>query len=364
MNFATLLVLIQKGRVTPRSVIRGPTTSQFWRHAARVRGVSREFGVCWNCGQDVNQAARTCPNCRRSQEPPTDADALLETAPDGGAEDLTEKIWAEDAGAVAGQSPVEQLTARGGVRREIPAGALRRQPDPSDVIAEGPPPKAPSPATPSHADAREARILRREAATRAAAPRPVPRREASPRAAPVGMGVGYDDGLDDYHLPSDRRRGGFFRKLAKVLFVALLLGSMGIGALIYLDPDGAGRRFRDYSHRAWAWTKAKYDHIRSGRAATPSSRPDSSTPADAREQPQPSTQSATASTDDFSRLSPQQAKYKVYELWDAGEAASMRGEHQKAVTLWESIKRLPGIKEDDWPLGLNARIDLAKKKIK
>src|SRR6266567_8923838 len=49
MNFATLMVLVQKGRVTARSVLRGPTTGQFWRHAAKVKGVSREFGLCWNC---------------------------------------------------------------------------------------------------------------------------------------------------------------------------------------------------------------------------------------------------------------------------------------------------------------------------
>ena len=63
-------------------------------------------------------------------------------------------------------------------------------------------------------------------------------------------------------------------------------------------------------------------------------------------------------------LTPEQAKYKVYQLWEAGEAASNRGEHKRAGALWESIKRLPGVKEEDWPLGLNARIELAKKNIK
>jgi len=51
---------VQKGRVTARSVLRGPTTAQFWRHAARVKGVSREFGLCWSCGGDVLKNARVC----------------------------------------------------------------------------------------------------------------------------------------------------------------------------------------------------------------------------------------------------------------------------------------------------------------
>jgi hypothetical protein len=47
MKYATLLALINKGHVSARSIIRGPTTHQMWRYAAHVRGVSREFGLCF-----------------------------------------------------------------------------------------------------------------------------------------------------------------------------------------------------------------------------------------------------------------------------------------------------------------------------
>src|SRR5579862_3441262 len=70
MNWATLVALIQKGRVTPRSIMRGPTTGQLWRFAARVKGVSREFGVCWHCGSSIQSNARLCPSCKRLQQPP------------------------------------------------------------------------------------------------------------------------------------------------------------------------------------------------------------------------------------------------------------------------------------------------------
>src|SRR4051812_36397580 len=159
MNFATLMVLVQKGRVTARSVVRGPTTGQFWRHAARVKGVSREFGLCWNCGGDVLKNARACGACKRNQEPPTDPDVLLEPGVEGNDEELAEAIWAdhvpggpvanevpranvsrpaaapfssrpvERAPAAVDRSSVDRLVARGGVRREVaPAAAETARP--------------------------------------------------------------------------------------------------------------------------------------------------------------------------------------------------------------------------------------------
>lgn len=78
MKYAMLLALINKGQVTPRSIIRGPTTHQLWRFAAHVRGVSREFGLCYSCGQALERTCSICPHCQRSQEPPPDPDVLLE----------------------------------------------------------------------------------------------------------------------------------------------------------------------------------------------------------------------------------------------------------------------------------------------
>ena len=79
MNWATLMSLVEKGRITPRSVVRGPTTGQLWRFAARVKGLSREFGTCWHCGTELKKAARLCAGCKRLQQPPANPDMLLET---------------------------------------------------------------------------------------------------------------------------------------------------------------------------------------------------------------------------------------------------------------------------------------------
>ncbi|HEY8667095.1 MAG TPA: hypothetical protein VIL86_10535, partial [Tepidisphaeraceae bacterium] len=81
MKFDTLRALIRNGQVTPRSIMRGPTTHQLWRFAQRVRGVSREFGICYGCGGDIETTASLCPHCHRMQEPPSNPDVLLESSP-------------------------------------------------------------------------------------------------------------------------------------------------------------------------------------------------------------------------------------------------------------------------------------------
>jgi hypothetical protein len=79
MKWSTLLTLIDKGQVSPRSVVRGPTTHQLWRFAAHVKGLSREFGVCYSCGGKIERTTHQCPHCQKIQELPANPDALLES---------------------------------------------------------------------------------------------------------------------------------------------------------------------------------------------------------------------------------------------------------------------------------------------
>lgn len=79
LRFSVLLTLARRGHVTPRSIVRGPTTGQLWRYAAQVKGLSRVFGVCWHCSSGVSPDAQTCPRCRSAQEIPDDPDIFLES---------------------------------------------------------------------------------------------------------------------------------------------------------------------------------------------------------------------------------------------------------------------------------------------
>jgi hypothetical protein len=78
MKFETLLTFVRKGRVKARSIVRGPTTHQLWRFAAHVKGLSREFGVCYSCGEGIEPTANICPHCNRLQDPPVNPDVFLE----------------------------------------------------------------------------------------------------------------------------------------------------------------------------------------------------------------------------------------------------------------------------------------------
>src|SRR5438045_2351696 len=80
---------------------------QFWRHAAKVKGVSREFALCWNCGGDVAKNARACLACKRLQEPPLNPDILLESAEFSG-DELAEAMWSDQpptSSQMGGPSP-------------------------------------------------------------------------------------------------------------------------------------------------------------------------------------------------------------------------------------------------------------------
>lgn len=83
MKFETLIEFVRKGQVTPRSIVRGPTTHQFWKLASQVKGLSREFGLCFSCGGAVDPTGNLCPHCNRLQEPPMNPNALLEAKDPG-----------------------------------------------------------------------------------------------------------------------------------------------------------------------------------------------------------------------------------------------------------------------------------------
>src|SRR5688572_12528295 len=108
MRFETLLSFVRKGRVRARSVVRGPTTHQLWRFAAHVKGLSREFGLCFSCGSSIETAANVCPQCNRLQEPPVNPDVLLE---DGSETDAAMRpVYRElPEPAAAGSPPAEEV---------------------------------------------------------------------------------------------------------------------------------------------------------------------------------------------------------------------------------------------------------------
>jgi hypothetical protein len=323
MNFATLMVLVQKGRVTARSVLRGPTTGQFWRHAAKVKGVSREFGLCWNCGGDVAKNARACASCKRLQEPPLNPDVLLEGAEFCG-EELAEAMWSDEtpnssqmsASSQQAQprarphvSPVDRLAARGGVRREVAPQyppPQQVQPQPRAEIASMAP-----------------------AASRAQGAMAMDGIEGLP-AHGLEMAV-FQRSNGTY---GGRGGGGMIAKILKVIFVAVLLSAAGVVAMCSFD-EGFRKKVIDIGQQLKSRVSTANGNV-------------------------PTSAAPEVETE---RLPAEKAKARAWELWKVGVEEERRGEFAAAVKTWEKIKAL-SVPEDDLPLSLDARIATAKKRAK
>lgn len=54
---------IARGKLKPTTILRGPTTRQFWALARNVPGISHLLGYCWKCGEHVPKESASCPKC-------------------------------------------------------------------------------------------------------------------------------------------------------------------------------------------------------------------------------------------------------------------------------------------------------------
>ncbi len=62
-SYETLLRMIDRGQVTKYSILRGPTTKQYWTVAKHVAGVSHLLGYCHSCDASVDASDHGCHAC-------------------------------------------------------------------------------------------------------------------------------------------------------------------------------------------------------------------------------------------------------------------------------------------------------------
>ncbi len=75
-SFETLVKMIDKGQIKPNTVLRGPTTAQFWSVARNTPGVAHRLGFCHMCNAKVDPTAPACPSCNAPFETPPHRDTL------------------------------------------------------------------------------------------------------------------------------------------------------------------------------------------------------------------------------------------------------------------------------------------------
>jgi hypothetical protein len=239
MRFETLLAFIAKGRVKARSIVRGPTTHQLWRFAAHVKGLSREFGVCYSCGEPISKSASLCSHCNRPQDPPANPDVFLESAE-------------QDRMVIAPPAPVyREIGATPMVAEDplAPAEGAHAKAAPADPK---PMPKGPDP-----------RLLKKgadgflTAADLAAAfkldfQQPKGRKQKKTSVAPIGMDRESPDG------GHPRRKRRWFR----AVLLLLLAASIGVAAYQYRrDPVFHARADRWYA-MTLVWTQQKWVEVK------------------------------------------------------------------------------------------------------
>jgi hypothetical protein len=319
MRFDTLLTLVKRGQISPRSIVRGPTTHQLWRFAARVRGLSRQFGLCYSCGHEIETTATLCGQCHKMQEPPMNPDVLLEAkSPAPATLPVRREIPAEAEPRVAADLILPTL---GGIpSTSSTASALPAPPDAT------PPAPASSAAAPSLASQRpqtpHARPEPAPNAVAAASPtarasrpspaaRPRPETAASPPQAPrtadksdsVADNAADDHSADhagdsntrpilsakelaaafklDFILQPDevaaatRPHRRHRHRLAKTIALLLLLGAGMLAGALYFSPSfrqqALDRTRQTYAHLRERWSALRSPPPASGAAshATP-----------------------------------------------------------------------------------------------
>lgn len=75
-SYETLRKLVRRGRVVATTVVRGPSTNQFWMHAKDTPGVAILLGMCHTCHAEAKPEDFSCNGCGSVLSPATSRDTL------------------------------------------------------------------------------------------------------------------------------------------------------------------------------------------------------------------------------------------------------------------------------------------------
>lgn len=76
LSYEKLAEIVAKGRIRRDTVVRGPTTRQFWSFACNTPGVAVLLGECHACHKSVTKDEFICPHCHAALQPSTDRQSL------------------------------------------------------------------------------------------------------------------------------------------------------------------------------------------------------------------------------------------------------------------------------------------------
>jgi len=94
-SYDTIARLAQRGKITATTIVRGPTTRQFWAYARDTPGIAAILGLCHSCHTAVSPDDRACPSCEAILRPTTDR----------------QQLGLSPIAALPGEAPPEQIAA-------------------------------------------------------------------------------------------------------------------------------------------------------------------------------------------------------------------------------------------------------------
>jgi len=62
-TYETIARLIDQGKISTETILRGPSTRQFWTLARHAPGIANLLGMCHSCQMEVKPDAFACPSC-------------------------------------------------------------------------------------------------------------------------------------------------------------------------------------------------------------------------------------------------------------------------------------------------------------
>lgn len=65
-SYGVMRAMASKGKLTPATVVRGPSTRQFWELARRTPGIAHLLGICHACQKPATSDQRACAECGTS----------------------------------------------------------------------------------------------------------------------------------------------------------------------------------------------------------------------------------------------------------------------------------------------------------
>jgi len=83
VSWKKMLSLIERGKVTPETIVRGPATGGQWRFAGQSPSVATRLGLCWSCQSPLPpvRTASVCEQCGAALNGPVNWPDELDVAP-------------------------------------------------------------------------------------------------------------------------------------------------------------------------------------------------------------------------------------------------------------------------------------------